>query len=230
MSYDPAYFENQIRKSDAKVKWQYGTLLAFAGLNGRARLRVLDAGCGAGPGLRYLDAHGYLAFGSDLVEYPLRAARELAPSARLAQCNLDQGLPYAENSFDGILLSEVIEHVRDARALLSECWRVLRGGGAVVLTTPNLWDARRPFYRLVGRVWSGDTDPTHVELFSPRTLARVLREAGFAGVNVGAGFKPLAWISSRRLRLRVAIPYPPLIGNTLIARGYKMPITTWPAR
>ncbi len=230
MNYDDSYFQNQIRKSDAKVEWQYGTLLKFVGFNGRAPLRVLDAGCGAGPGLRYLDARGYVAFGSDLVEYPLLAARELAPSSRLVQSNLDQGLPFADDSFDSILLSEVIEHVLDARAVLRECWRVLRASGAVVLTTPNLWDARRPFYRLGGRVWSGDADPTHVELFNPRTLARALCKAGFANVNVRAGFKPLAWISSRRLNVRLAIPYPPLIGNTLIARGYKIPITHYPSR
>lgn len=222
MSYDDAYFQNQIRKSDAKVEWQYGTLLAFARLSMRPRLRVLDAGCGAGPGLRYLDTRGYVSFGSDLVAYPLRVARELAPFSRLTQSNLNEGLPFANNSFDMILLSEVVEHVADARAVLRECWRALDTNGAVVLTTPNLWDARRPFYSLFGRVWSGDADSTHIELFNPQTLAKNLREAGFAKVIVRAGFKPLAWISSRRLNFRLALPYPPLIGNTLIARGYKI--------
>lgn len=222
MAYDDAYFQNQIRKSDAKVAWQYGKLLKFAQMNGHGPLRVLDAGCGAGPGLRYLDARGEVSFGTDLVEYPLRVARELAPSARLTRSNLNQGLPFADDSFDVVLMSEVLEHVLDPRAVLHECLRVLTPHGAVILTTPNLWDVRRLSSRVTGRVWSGEADPTHVELFNPRKLTACLQSAGFKRVEVRAGFKPLKWISSRRLNFRFEIPYPPLIGNTLIARGYKI--------
>jgi 2-polyprenyl-3-methyl-5-hydroxy-6-metoxy-1,4-benzoquinol methylase len=221
--YDRAYFQDQIRKSDDKVAWQYGRLLSFARPGNGSILRVLDAGCGAGPGLRYLSLRGHRAFGSDLVEYPLRVAHEFAPEVRLTQSDLNQGLPFADNSFDVILLSEVIEHVRDAGHVLGECLRVLDWEGAIALTTPNLWDARRLFFPLLGRVWSGEADPTHVQLFNPRKLQRALRDAGFAEVDVRAGFKPLKWISSRRFGLRMGLPYPPWIGNTLVARGYKIP-------
>jgi SAM-dependent methyltransferase len=221
MPYDEAYFQNQISKSDDKVAWQYGQLLAFSGLAGRASLMVLDAGCGAGPGLRYLTAQGHRAFGCDLFTFPLQVASQLAPAARLAQNDLNDPLPFSDSLFDLVLLSEVIEHVQNATALLKECWRVLTGGGVVVATTPNLWDARRLYYPLVRRTWAGDADPTHIELFDPPKLRRVLAAAGFADGCVVAGFKPLAWVSLRRPRLRIAIPAPPLIGNTLIARGYK---------
>jgi SAM-dependent methyltransferase len=221
MSYDAAYFQNQIRKSDAKIAWQYGRLLAFARLERATPWRVLDAGCGAGPGLRYLTAQGHRAFGCDLITYPLHVARQLTPTARLVQNDLNWALPFRDRSFDLILLSEVIEHVQDAVALLKECWRVLDRGGVVVATTPNLWDARRLYYPLLKRTWSGDADPTHVELFDPPKLRRALESAGFRRASVRAGFKPAAWVSSRRLKAQVAIPTPPLVGNTLVARGYK---------
>jgi SAM-dependent methyltransferase len=56
--YPPDYFAAQIRKSDAKIAWQYGRIFALAGLPDLRGRRVLDVGCGAGPGLRYLLARG----------------------------------------------------------------------------------------------------------------------------------------------------------------------------
>ncbi len=221
MSYDQAYFQNQISKSDDKVAWQYGRMLAIARPQTGKALRVLDAGCGAGPGLRYLAACGHQSVGIDLVEYPLQVAHELTPQARLAQSDLDEGLPFQANSFDVILLSEVIEHVREPDRVLREFWRVLDNGGVLVLTTPNLWDARRFYYPLLGRTWSGYADPSHVHLFDPSKMSRALKGAGFTRVTVSGNFKPWRWISSRRLNVRFAIPGPPWIGNTLIARGEK---------
>ncbi len=218
MSYDAAYFQNQIRKSDDKVAWQYGSMVAFAGLAGRKNLRVLDAGCGAGPGLRYLASRGDCPFGIDLVEYPLMVARQLVPAARVAQCDLSRPFPFAPASFDLILMGEVIEHLEDTRALLDECRRVLAPGGALAATTPNLWDIRK---RWQGRRWSGYVDPTHRRLFDPRSLAAEFRTAGFTRVRVRTGFKPMLWISSRALGIRFAVPWPPYIGNTLIASGCK---------
>ncbi len=221
MSYDQSYFRNQINKSDAKVTWQYGRMLAFANPRAGAPLRVLDAGCGAGPGLRYLASCGHRAVGIDLVEYPLRVAHDMTPESPLAQSDLNEGLAFRANSFDVILLSEVIEHVQEPDRVLHELYRVLVANGVLVLTTPNLWDTRRFYYPLLGRVWSGYADPTHVHLFDPAKMERALRAAGFVGVKVSGNFKPLRWISSRQLGLRFAVPGLPWIGNTLVARGYK---------
>ncbi len=220
VNYDATYFQNQLNKSDAKVAFQYGRLLQnVAPLASDAH--ILDAGCGAGPALRYLKQRGFIPFGTDLIEYPLRQARQLLPDARLAQCDSDVPLPFAENSFDVILLSEVIEHVAAPEFTLREGWRVLKPNGAAALTTPNLWDARRVYYPALGKVWSGDADATHQTLFNPQTLRDVFVRAGFRNVRVRAGFKPLRWISSRKFNFRFALPGLPWIGNTLVAVGYK---------
>jgi 2-polyprenyl-3-methyl-5-hydroxy-6-metoxy-1,4-benzoquinol methylase len=213
-AYNERYFEGQQRKSAAKVAWQYGRLLRAIGKL-PARARVLDLGCGAGPALPLLVAQGYDVWGSDFVRYPLGIARRVAPAARLVCADAQEALPFADAQFDAVLLSEVIEHVRDPQALVRQLWRVLRPGGALALTTPNTWDVRRAYYPALGRVWSGDADPTHVELFSPRSMAALLRGAGFARVWVRSGFKPMRFLKAGPLRAE--IPYPPLIGNTLLA-------------
>jgi 2-polyprenyl-3-methyl-5-hydroxy-6-metoxy-1,4-benzoquinol methylase len=220
VGYDAQYFEAQLNKSDEKVAFQYGRLLEFIG-ELPAEARILDAGCGAGPALRYLKQRGYLPFGSDLVEYPLMQARRLVPEARLVQCDSDMPLPFRAESFDAILLSEVIEHVTSPEFTLTECWRVLRAGGAVACTTPNLWDARRVYYPALGKVWSGDADATHRTLFNPQSLRAALEHARFQKVRTRAGFKPMRWLSSRKLGFKLALPGLPWIGNTLAGVGYK---------
>jgi len=215
--YDEAYFVRQLSKSDAKISWHYNRVFALAGVTPTGR--VLDVGCGAGPGLRYFAARGAQAFGVDLVYYPLVETRRLAPAAGLAQSNVARNLPFADQSFDLLLLSELIEHIDDERPLLAECFRVLRRGGALVVTTPNLWDIRRALAPVTGRVWTGDTDPTHCNMFTPARLAAALQAAGFGRINWRTGIKPMHWLSSRRLRMRLALPYPPLVGNGLLAVG-----------
>jgi SAM-dependent methyltransferase len=180
---------------------------------------VVDIGCGAGPGLRYLAARGARALGLDHSRYALETALALAPTSSVALNDSAAGLPCASGSADLLLLSELLEHLPDAAPLLRECYRVLRPGGRVVVTTPNLWDARRLTAPLLGGTWSGHTDPTHVNMYTPLRLARELRAAGFARVRWRTGVKPAFWLSSRKLRLRLPLPYPPLVGNGLLAVG-----------
>lgn len=213
------YFQQQIAKSDGKIAWQYTRMLRFAGITATGRTSVLDVGCGAAPGLRFLHAAGAVATGADISAAALRAARRLLPEARLVRCDVERALPFGAERFDAVLLSEVVEHVACLPTLLAECRRVLRPGGALVLTTPNRWDVRRLAGALGGPTWTGHLDPTHINLQTPVTVRDHLRRAGFRAVRVRAGWKPLLRLGGRRLPLRLAVPYPPLIGNGLMASG-----------
>lgn len=104
--------------------------------------RVLDAGCGAG---EYVDA--LTAFGADVrgVEYLSHKVRQWAIShpqdGRVSEGDLAK-LPFAEHTFDVVLLNEVLEHVPDERQALIELRRVLKPGGVLLLFAPN---RRYPF-------------------------------------------------------------------------------------
>lgn len=60
----------------------------------------------------------------------------------LAKVNIDKApLPYPDASFDVVTCSEVVEHVENPRRLIREAWRVLKPGGVLVMTTPNVLNA-----------------------------------------------------------------------------------------
>lgn len=104
--------------------------------------RVLDIGCGNGQFLAELDSiAGLSARNWDLhgVDYsPAVLAEASQTPYTFQQCNLEEGIPYPDDSFDVVSAGEVIEHIYDPDRLLRETRRVLRPGGHVVLTTPNL--------------------------------------------------------------------------------------------
>lgn len=220
-AYGAAYFTVQEAKSDAKVGWEYRRLLTMGGVRLHPGARVLDAACGAAPGLRFFHAAGYTVCGSDIADAALRAARRVLPDVPLVRADLDGPQPFADGTFDLIVLREAIEHVQDGETTLKECRRLLRPGGCVAITTPNRWDARRPLFRARGRVWSGDADPTHTHLYDPPELRATLRRAGFARARVRTGYKPVARLGGRRLPVQIALPYPPLVGNGIVAFGWR---------
>jgi len=219
--YDETYFSAQQAKSAEKVHWEYTRLLAMGGIRLPANACILDAACGAAPGLRFFDGRADHVIGLDVASAALRAARHMLPHARLVQADLDCALPFGAESFDLIILREAIEHLRDGTTTLVACLRTLRPGGVVALTTPNRWDARRPVFAATRRVWSGDADPTHTHLYSPPEMRAVLERVGFVHVRVRTGFKPMLRRGGNRLALRIAVPYPPLIGNGIVAFGWR---------
>lgn len=83
---------------------------------------------------------------------------------------------FPDASFDAIYASHVIEHVHDPLGLLQECHRILKPGGTVVMTTPNMagWGHSR-----LGADWVLLDSPRHVMLFSPRNARTMLQKAGF---------------------------------------------------
>jgi glycosyltransferase involved in cell wall biosynthesis len=216
---DAGYFRDQVRVSDRKVGTHYARLLRLAGFpTDLPAGEVLDLGCGAGPGLRFFAQRGRPAVGLDGSFFALVEARRLTPVRGLVRGDLGRELPFRNGSFGLVLASEVVEHVSDGPAFLRECRRILRPGGVLLLTTPNLWDIRRLVSPLLGRTWSGHTDPTHINLYTPSRLRRELRAAGFVP-RVVTGLKPMAWLPPHRLGL--SIPYPPSLGNGIVAAGQR---------
>lgn len=97
-------------------------------------LKVLDVSCRRGELLTLLKRRGFCVHGTNFDPAP-------APIEGVAVdggVDLTRGLPYPEASFDLVLLTEVIEHLDNHRAAIGELSRVLKPGGRLILTTPNV--------------------------------------------------------------------------------------------
>jgi SAM-dependent methyltransferase len=159
----------------------------FGRLVGGPGLRVLDLGCRYGALTRaYLD--GNHVVGVDVDRDALAEAATIGIETRWA--DVDEPLPFEDESFDVVVAGELIEHLRDPDRLVAEVRRVLRPGGRFVGSVPNFFRLRNRLAMLAGRPL--DHDPTHLHLFGPAAVERLL--ARWDGLE-------LHYLASRFLRL-----------------------------
>jgi len=136
--------------------------------------KLLEVGCGSGRFLNRMRRAGWEVQGTDFD--PAVAARVKEKYGLRVDVGNLAALRYPADSYDVVAMSQVIEHVHDPRALLAECFRVLRPGGRLVLTTPN---ALGLAHRQYGCHWRGLEPPRHLHLFTPAALKRCARTGGF---------------------------------------------------
>ena len=131
-------------------------------------LDVLEVACGPGLGLGHLASRARRVTGGDYDAECLRISgthyRERLPITRFDA----QSLPYTTAQFDAVIMFEAIYYLSDVNVFLSECRRVLRPGGMLLLTLPN-------------RDWPGfSRSPQSYHYFSPPELAALGNRHGFA--------------------------------------------------
>jgi ubiquinone/menaquinone biosynthesis C-methylase UbiE len=169
--------------------------------------RVLDVGCGEGRFAAELARAAATVVGVDVANEPLRRARARHPSLDLRLIAEGRRWPLQDSSFDVVWAGEVIEHVADTAGWLSEVRRVLRSGGALLLSTPAHPRLRLLRLALDRRSFDAHFDPLseHLRFYTARTLRRLLGEFGFEDIRIrGVGRLPgareLMLVSARRAR------------------------------
>jgi methionine biosynthesis protein MetW len=135
--------------------------------------RVLDLGC------RYGALTAFYVDGNDIVGVDIDREALEAAGERLGiethWADLDEPLAFEDESFDVVVIGEVLEHIREPQRLLDEARRVLRPSGTLVGSTPNGFRLKNRLRFLAGR--HPEPDPTHLHLFSPADVRALL--AGF---------------------------------------------------
>lgn len=101
--------------------------------------RILDVGCGTGRYLRPLVRKGTHATGIDFSRNMLEIARKKAPHADIKEVDITKKFPFPSSTFDKVICSLVISHIKNIIPVLKEIKRVLKDDGFLILTTlhPN---------------------------------------------------------------------------------------------
>ncbi|HET7098898.1 MAG TPA: class I SAM-dependent methyltransferase [Patescibacteria group bacterium] len=111
----------------------------IAGLYKKEKIKVLDIGIGDGVYERLLSAeslHKVDLYGIDISKNQIKRAEKFIKEGKVVDLD-NQNIPYKSNTFDLIIISEILEHVFYPENILNEAYRVLRSGGKMLITFPN---------------------------------------------------------------------------------------------
>ena len=149
---------------------------------------VLDLGCASGGLLALLHERAGHRAGLELSASAARAAARFADEVACGALE-DPDLPFARDSFDLVVLADVLEHLVDPAAALERAIGWCAPGGAILVSVPNVahWSARLTLAR--GR-WpqepSGTFDGGHLRWFTRESLRALLAGAGLGEIELDA--------------------------------------------
>ena len=141
------------------------------------RGRVLEIGAGSGGFVRAALARGWKVDANEVSPRGLEMLRRTGATVFAGDV---ASAHYPDGQFDLVVSAEVIEHLPAPLEHLREVGRVTRPAGVLILTTPNFDGLTRRWLGVNWRV----IDPEHLGYFTSATLSRILREAGYALVDV----------------------------------------------
>lgn len=152
-----------------------------------ASKRVLDLGCATGVYCLELAKAGYECVGADINAEYVKAARARGVDAH----HIEGPLPFADKSFDSVVMIEVLEHARDPEALLKEVRRV--GRKNVIITVPDCGGFEK--LKSGGLIYAHFLELDHVNFFTKDSLERLLKQY-FTKVTVTQELPLAPWLLS----------------------------------
>jgi SAM-dependent methyltransferase len=169
----------------------------------------LDVGCGTRPYEQHFPLETYVGVDVETSGRDL----EMKSADYFYDGNI---LPFASGTFDGVISTQVLEHVPNPRALLNEINRVIKPGGGLVLSIPFMWQEHE--------------EPFDFSRFTSFGMTELLNQNGFNIVSIE---KDVGALESLAVVLNVYIAYnliPPIPGlGSLIALlvGFPLQTSAW---
>lgn len=205
---------------------------------GSLKKKVLDLGCGNGR-IGVLFVENNEVFGIDISELAVSEAKKKGIKAQVG--DLSCGLPFINESFDVVLLIDILEHVFDPMFLLREACRVLKKGGMMLCAIPNAANFINRSYFLVTGDFKDYTArfnlmyPTypfteHIRIFYPKLMEKMLSGCNlkicssdywFPNFFERHPFNKINWLAKVIRYLKLEKRFPNLISVAAIYRCQK---------
>jgi 2-polyprenyl-3-methyl-5-hydroxy-6-metoxy-1,4-benzoquinol methylase len=160
-------------------------MLAMADRLDLEEKNILDIGCHDGIFLSLVKNRRNNFFGLEASDWGVEKAQKKEIKATKFFWNDESKLPYQDNFFEVVVAGEIIEHIFDTDFFLAEIRRVLRPGGKLILSTPNIASLGRRLFLLLGRDPMIEVSPNedgsvgHIRYFTRKKLAKLLRKNDF---------------------------------------------------
>jgi 2-polyprenyl-3-methyl-5-hydroxy-6-metoxy-1,4-benzoquinol methylase len=145
--------------------------------------RVLEVGCGAGDTLAYLQSSGRCNWTCGVELFPDAAATARDRLDEVFEGNIEHiDLPIEPASLDVVLCLDVLEHLIDPWTTASRLAKLLKPGGVLIASIPNVRNLRVVMPLLLRGRWEyapfGLMDRTHLRFFTEHSATQLLRHAG----------------------------------------------------
>jgi 2-polyprenyl-3-methyl-5-hydroxy-6-metoxy-1,4-benzoquinol methylase len=181
-------------------------------------LSILEVGCGAGAtgALALKDRKCGIYVGIEMFAAAAQEARKFLTQVHLGNVDTIE-LPFAPESFDILICGDVLEHLVDPQISLGRLFPLLKRGGAVITSVPNIAHWEVVLGLVQGRfdyTNQGVMDHTHLRWFTPGSLRRLFEGVGFEVERVEA----LGW-KSRSRTLTAPLPFRHLLWRQIDLRG-----------
>ena len=136
---------------------------------------ILDIGCNTGE-LTKVIAKNNKVIGMELSEGAVKLGKNKGLDIRVGNI---YKIPFKDNTFDVVYISEVIEHLLETDRALTEVHRVLKPQGRLILTTPNCTSFRDRILVLFGHLQSYAQHLEHVRLFNKERIVKYVKKNNF---------------------------------------------------
>ena len=209
--YDSEYFKRGKYVQDKAIDLENKRRIDWLFKNGiKKGARVLDVGCATGDFIK-VSEDKFDIWGLDISEFAVNQARlnnpHVSDKIRAGKIE-DQDFP--DNFFDAICLWDVIEHLWDPKETVTKLARMLKPGGILAISTPNIGALTA---RIMGKHWHFMTVPEHLSFFSKSTINSLFKTTGLTCVNWMTKGK---WVNVNFLLHKFNKTFPNLIPGRLL--------------
>ena len=180
MPFNEKYFSTHTYENVSFAKysqywWSNRFFAVLARRHGRRGARLLEIGSGLGHLVAQLE-DSFHTFGMDLNHWAVKRSKSVVKASTLATASA-QELPFADASFNVVIIKHIVEHLPQPEKAIAEIGRITEPGGILILATPNLSSLLKPWK---GDTWIGYQDPTHISLKPPEDWLSLISAANFS--------------------------------------------------
>ncbi len=171
------------------VKKAFGIGSAFDNLFYKERKKIfsapggnfLDVGCATGmQNIRLMrEFPSWHFYGVEPDKFAFQQAKQL-PNFHVTKGFL-QDAHFPDDFFDVVLLSQVLEHIENPISVITECRRILKRGGKLIITVPNAYSLSS---KIFGKYWYNVDAPRHLYQLNPQSLRFIMKRAGFTDIKI----------------------------------------------